>query len=246
MYLWMVLAAFLATLAAYILPLRHDMDKVLDNPIAEAMLMKMKVKHHTVEKMMEDYSCEGSQKENFHSGEDNCYNEAYYRATDNDDEFKDSSGTGIVINNYIPFGFNLSDSYHSRIKCFCYTPGEDGADGSLEQIGCNDKQNCSAPEQYIKHGLLTYGLVPQHWLMQSPNGWTPSADLLAAFRKNFSSGIAVGTIVKNEDNSYSIQNYSETESRLYPIPNALVGDWKDDADCDDDNNVCFGYLTGIY
>lgn len=229
MYLWMILATFLATLAAYLLPLREDLHKAVDEPVAETVLMKMKIKHYTVKKMMNSLS-EG--------------NAVRFQATTNPDEFKDDNGGNIEIENYKPFdGFNLSSDYHSVIKCFCYTPGVDEAEGTydlIESNACN--QNACDEGKQVKRGLLTYGPIPQQWLMKTPNGWSPSADLLAAFRKNFPGGEKVGTIFKNEDGSYSIQTYSAADNETYNIPSAFnIGD----TECSEGNNTCFGYMSGI-
>lgn len=230
MYLWMILAAFLATLAAYVLPLRHDMDKMLDDPIAETVLMKMKIKHYTVQKMMRALTDDDDS--------------VHYQATEHADDFKKEGGVSINIESYKPYGFNLSTDYHSVIKCFCYTPGAEGAEGTYNLTANNAcNQEACDEGQVVKRGLLTYGPIPQHWLMKTSTGWTPSADLLAAFRKNFASGIKVGIIVEN-DGSYSIQTYSAVDNASYSIPEqfgiSATG-------CDNKNvkNVCFGYLSGI-
>lgn len=230
MYLWMILATFLATLAAYMLPLREDLHKALDEPVAETVLMKMKIKHYTVQKMMRALT--------------NDDDSVQFQATDNPDEFKNDIEEDIDIADYKPFeGFNLSDDYHSVIKCFCYTPGAEGAEGTYTLTSNNNccHHACDTIGGDVKRGLLTYGPVPKQWLMETPNGWTPSADLLAAFRKNFAGGEKVGTIVLNDDESYSIQTYSAADNEIYSIPeefNNFV------TDCDNEN-VCFGYLSGI-
>ncbi len=45
MYIWVVLATFLAILATFNLPVRHDMHQLESQPLAEAELNKMVVKH---------------------------------------------------------------------------------------------------------------------------------------------------------------------------------------------------------
>jgi len=224
MYLWVMIATLLAAMAAYILPVRNDMQKVVDEPVAETVVAKFLAQHIAGENFMTLHSAPyvGACQTN-PDGED-CKQEKRdryvdYRPTDwviTLDENKDRTA-------YLPTGFLSDDSYKSRIKCFVQE--------NMEPIdGCYD------PDRKIVHYLLTFGPIPQQWLYKVGDEWRPTSDIQEVLRKKFTKNTHVG-ILRVDDDKYYIHNFNDDDDNDFEIPDGFLDSNPCEATC------CFAYLT---
>lgn len=219
MYLWVVLATFLAALAAYILPLRGDMASVVDAPIAQAMMMKMVVKHKAGLEYMKrnawPYSCASGN--NTFCQSHNTVDYVPGILTDND------------VADYMPFGFVNDANYTNEIRCL-YLRITNGVPIYSQAIDCNTSSN----ESEVLRALLTYGPIPEHWLVVNGDIVKPSGDLTTAMRKHFGFNQMAGYVVHINGSKY-IRNFEGTDF-LIPPQFTSMG-----SNCD--NQACFAYVT---
>ncbi len=204
MYLWVVLATFLAALAAYVLPLRNDMDKVVDTPVAHAMMMRMVVKHKAGLKYMEQngypYACPGG------TLTDDCRikNLVTY-------------GSGVLSNTsldaYMPFGFVNDTDYVDEIRCV-YNTGDEANPNYQAAVDCNT----GSGDNQVLRALLTYGPIPERWLAVNETTVKPSGDLTTAMRKHFGTNQMAGYVVQKSGANY-IRNF---EGKDFLIPSQFT------------------------
>ena len=224
MYLWIVLATFLAALAGYILPLRNDMVGVVDTPVAQAMMMQMVVKHKAGVEFMKHngwpFKCPAGTQA---SGE--CENHSLV-------DYNDLTDVETGSADFITFGFVNNTSYVNEIKCVCDN-GSNGNPNYVSATNCNT--SCTSnPKLAPLRGLLTTGPIPQRWLMFVGDEIKPSGDLTTAMRKHFSHSQMAGYMV-TRDNHYYIRNFEGID---YLIP-----DMFNNKNCLDNNDACFAYLS---
>lgn len=232
MYLWVVLATFLAALAAYVLPLRSDMTNIYDTPAAQAMLMQMVVKHKAAAEYMLrrtwPYYCEAGQKI-----DEDCltsYKVDYIPSILSDND----------VAEYLPFGFVNNANYTNVIRCVYNT-------GTEENPIFNEKSDCNDDDENNKvlRGLLTYGQIPERWIEFDENDQAfPSKDLEIAMRKHFGRYQMAGHLVKegdecrNEAGKYCyVQNF---EGRRFLIPASFYNQTFQNT-CS--SGACFVYLS---
>ncbi len=227
MYLWIVLATFLAALAAYVLPLRSDMVGVVDTPVAQSMMIQMVVKHKAGLEYMKQhgwpFACPDGHP--YSEADKTCEtkNMVAYPTGDADEASAD----------YITFGFINNPSYHNQIACLCNNGTQ--ANPNYVNADCNGSCQQNGEETQVLRGLFTYGPIPQHWMTFDREGKAiPSGDLTTAMRKHFGSSQMAGYIVKTGSNYY-IRNY---EGRDFLIPSQFSG-----RTCINSNDACFAYLS---
>ena len=232
MYLWVVLATFLAALAAYVLPLRSDMTGVYDTPVAQAMMMQMVVKHKAAAEYMKQrtwpYYCEAGQLVNNECLTPGNVNYSNFILSDDD------------VNPYLPFGFTNNPDYVNVIRCVYNIRTE-------EDPVYRAKDNCNDDDENNKvlRGLLTYGPIPENWLTYDENGQSiPSNDLETAMRKHFGRHQMAGYLYREGEDCRNatgrfcyIQNF---EGKRFLIPHSFYTQSFDTA-CS--NGACFVYLS---
>lgn len=199
MYLWVVLTTFLAMLAAYVLPIREDTQKMLVVPVAQAKLSQMVVKQNAGKEYMRraawpfygDESNEYEQKVDYHSGE-------------------------VDVTPYLPVGFEDNEDFVTAIYCM----NED-----LTAINTGDDDCLKNEEVKNKRLLITYGAIPERWQTISVDdagnySVVPSPDMMEALREQFSARITAGYVESDGDNLY-IVNHERTR---YEIPAPVAAD----------------------
>lgn len=219
MYLWVVLATFLAALAAYVLPLRGDMTAVVDTPVAQAMMMKMVVKHKAGLEYMKHngwpFSCTSGNNE--------------FCKNNNTVDYVPGVLSDASINDYLPFGFVNDADYTNEIRCLFYTI-TNGVPSYQNAPNCNASNN-NIP---ALRTLLTYGPIPERWLSTDGDMIKPSGDLLSAMRKHFGSNQMAGFVVEKDGAKY-IRNFEGTE---FLIPSQFTSI---NTACS--SQACFAYMT---
>ena len=228
MYIWVILATFLAMLASYTLAVRPDMRSVTVEPVAEAVLGPIIVQHKAAKKYVK-------------------YRKFPYSV----DRKKVEYMVGIVdkgkIEEEAPHGFILGDEYVSQI--FCMDPTFSTA------YAHNASSNpCDVIEN--RRMLITYGPIPSRWMSLSSGMPRPNLDLMNAMRSIVNVGERLGYIAPANaaDISVSEDNPSGSDMRLVDrdgvrtnfVPKAIVNDPNFKAKCDLSKNWgCLVYMSNI-
>ena len=218
MYLWVVLTTFLAMMAAYLLPIRQDTQKMLTVPVAQAKLMQMIIKQKAGIQLMKEnaypyYSDEEERKVNYSSGE-------------------------VDVTPYMPYGFVNNEDYVTAIYCM---------DEDMTQILMGEDACRKVDGENKQRILITYGAVPEKWLSITmvDGGYSikPSADMMEALREQFSTKEMVGYVVEEGGKLY-IVNYEGTK---FEIPQPIVENEGMSnygiSDCMADYGACLAYMS---
>ena len=226
MYLWVMIATLLAAMAAYILPVRNDMQKVVDEPVAETVVAKFLAQHIAGENFMTAHSTPYVGACSTEPEGDECKQQKRdryvdYIPTDWGTILDENEGEDRTT--YLPTGFLSDDSYKSRIMCF-----------ETENMG--PIEECYDPEIKIVRYLLTIGPIPQQWLYKVGDEWRPTSDIQEVLRKKFTKNTPVG-ILRVNDNKYYIHNFNDDDDNDFEIPNEFMESNPCEATC------CFAYLT---
>lgn len=237
MYLWVMIATLLAAMAAYILPARNDMQKVVDEPVAETVVAKFLAQHIAGENFMTAHSTPYAGICSTDPEGDECKQQKRdryvdYTPTGNDKldtPFCQTSGCANRDGPHMPLGFVNISSYKSEIKCF----NDNG--GTLEKVeSCYQESNPN-----IKRGLLTVGPIPQQWLYKVGDEWRPTSDIQEVLRKKFTALEHVGILRKNDQSVYSIHNFNQDPTADdFEIPD----DFQAPAEACENPDVCFAYF----
>lgn len=228
MYLWVILATFLAVLASYTLSVRPDMRAVTVEPVAEATLGKFLAQHKAALKYIKYQK--PPYTSGFQSGDKKSVN--FTAAVIDEDE----------LQNEMAYGFYLSGEYTSQI--FCMTPDMKSALAVTDP--CNDAS--------ARRMVVTYGPIPQRWLNTRANYDQPNSDFMAAMRKMVNGGEYCGYIAPVRDIDGDGNNPSDSAVRLADrsgtagifVPQAIVDDADFKSVCDlADNKVCLVYMSSI-
>ena len=226
MYIWVVLATFLAILASYTLSPRSDYRKVAVEPVAEAQVAKLVTKHNAAFEYVK------FRKYPYTSGR---------RQLDYD--------TGIIpddeITPYLPYGHENDENFTSQIFCM-----DEFMEVAYDSVGSADNP-CA--DRHNKRRLITYGPIPERWLNQLSGLDRPNTDYMNAVRNTVDEGEMLG-YTANGDSSVSNDNPSGSAvmivdrmgSKMYYIPKAIVNDPDFKSVCDlTKNKVCLVYMSGI-
>lgn len=218
MYLWLVLATFLAMIAAYLLPIRADTQEAVIVPVAQARLMQMIVKEEAGKQFMHEraypyYSNDSERKVGYTSGE-------------------------IDVSDYLPFGFIDNNEYVTAIYCM---------DEAMTQI-LTGEDACRRIEGTKKwRMLITYGPIPEQWqsINLENNGYDirPSTDMMAALRNQFGRNEMVGYVV-NEGGKLYVVNYEGIKFEVpQPVVNNIGMSNYGIKDCINDHVSCLAYMS---
>lgn len=231
MYLWVVLTTFLAMLAAYVLPIREDTQKMLTVPVAQAKLSQMVVKQNAGKEYMKRNSWpywgnaenEYARRVNYHSGE-----------IDVEACPGDSNNPSCL-----PVGFVNNEDFVTAVYCM---------NENLTSInsGADDCRKSEAVKN--KRLLITYGAIPERWQtidVDDAGNYTviPSPDMMSALREQFASRIMAGYVESDGGRLY-IVNYERTR---YEIPTPVANDASVVAysvrDCVNDYQSCLAIMA---
>ena len=228
MYLWVVLATFLAMIAGYYLPLRQDTPDLVNVPVAQARVAKMSAQHKLSLKYVRGLRTK------------KCYGPGPSR-TDPDAESSCAEGETLVSNywegienliqpfadennvhqiteneflNYDSFGFKPDADYLTYIIC--------------STSDCNPTD--AAPETKPTRYLVTTGPVPEKWQRAFGDKITPTAEFMNALRAQFGRDEKVGYLENGQ-----IINY---EGTVIEIPTEISSTIEEQ-----DGNIM--YMTGL-
>ena len=215
MYLWVVLATFLAMIAGYYLPLRQDTPDLVNVPVAQARLAKMSAQHKLSLKYIR-----GLRKKVCYpsldppNGEDNCTDggtlvTGYLEGINTADTIADDK---FLL--YDSFGFQPDADYTTHIYC---SPSD-----------CNPA--IDTPETKPTRYLVTTGPVPEKWQRTFGEKVVPTAEFMNALRAQFGRDEKVGYLSDGK-----IINYEGTVIDIpQEIPAEITGQ---------DGNII--YVTGL-
>jgi hypothetical protein len=180
MYIWVVLATFLAMLAAYFLPVREDMRNKVDISVAQAKLVQFSVKERAAEEYIKErtypfYGDSSSGKVNYH--------------------------TGVVnVSSYLPPGFVNDTSYQTVIYCM------NSAQTALRTGNTDCQSTADTSRILITYGPIP-GKWQQH--SDDGDVERPTADYMQAMRDFFGRKAMMGYTAWN-NNKLGIVNYEGT------------------------------------
>jgi hypothetical protein len=221
MYIWVVLATFLAMIAAYFLPVREDMRNQVDIAVAQAKLVQFAVKQRAAEEYIKErtypfYGDAISGKVNYHTG------------------VVDMSKCGAsYTSSCLPTGFVNDESYQTVVYCM-------NAARTALRTGDTDCQATADTSRVI----ITYGPVPSKWQQHSEDGDVvrPTADFMLAMRDFFGDKEKIGYTTVIGSGKIGIVNY---EGTVFEIPTPIATDTKrwGIKSCVDDYGVCLAYMS---
>jgi len=226
MYIWIVLATFLAMLASYSLSVRPDMRNLTVVPAAEAELGKMLIQHRAANSYVK-------------------YHKAPHTTSGSYVDFTPGVISEADLESELPFGYMLSGDYVSQI--FCTNADESEA---LEDAGggnpCDDMQN--------RRLLITYGPIPTRWMNLSAGFQRPTSDFMHAMRNMADVGQVVGYTASADVILEEESNPSGSDVRIMDrngsfgnfVPTAILSDPIFASMCDLSKGwVCMIYMSSI-
>lgn len=214
MYLWVLIAVFLAALATVGMPLRPDMRNLYLVPQAQAVLTKLNAQHRALE------SYAFTHREAGHVIQPGVWNVNEH-----------SSG-------YVPYGFKSNGGIvNFTSKVYCLNRRSENH-GPLVSCFSNPEECCLNPDAIIY--LVTYGRVPYRWLDVSTGHL--KSELLVAMKETFGYTSGIGYTIAVGPDGYDISDdknvfstsvgiLSQGKDTFVSIPSAIVDD-------DDFNDEC--------
>lgn len=171
MYIWVVLATFIAILYSFNLTTRSDMREIYVEPQAEAIVSKMLLQHQAAENYARDMGFT-----------------SYYPGEVDFDV--------LCQKNYLPYGLegcnpsdisriNRRQEIHSRIYCLDKTTS--GYSNSV--TGCPGSPSCCSQSNAYNY-VVTYACVPPKW--RNIKTGKPNNDLLNALKNTVGFGVNIG------------------------------------------------------
>jgi len=233
MYLWVIIATFIAALAALGTSLRSDIRSVTVSPQAQSVATKLYTQHHgLINYTFARMGTGADGKADFAPG---VWNPAEHQG-------------------YVPYGFK-SDSGIAQFtsEIFCLNNGGTGLPAGCQAAGGGaiPGKNCCA-ESGARVYVVTYGKIPLKW--QDTRSGHPSEGLLRAMRDSSGYVNGMGYTVFREDykDNKTVQEYSGGESMgilsqgqtsYIPIPKYITENDPFKSTCT--NNHCLIYMSNI-
>lgn len=219
MYVWVVLTTFLAMIAAYILPIREDTDKLVNTPVAQARLMQMVVKQKAGKQYMKE-------------------NQKPYK---NEIEYETGKIDAGEMTDYLPHGFINNDEYTTVIYCL----NEDMTEIRAGENACRKVGSETVVKVLITYGPIPekwQAIFAEGEGEGVTYDIKPSQDMINAFRSHFGVTEMVGyTIV--EDGLIKIVNYEGTK---FDVPEKIANDTEYSgyslSKCIDEYTTCLAYM----
>lgn len=228
MYIWVILATFLAMLASYTLAVRPDMRSITVEPVAEAALGKILVQHKAAKNYVR-------------------YHKTPYTAETNKVEYQVGVIDKAELEKEAPYGFILGDEYESQIFCM---------DATYSVAYAHDATNNPCDSYENRRMVITYGPIPTRWLSMSSGLKQPNHDMMNAMRSIVNVGEKFGYMapVDAADVAVSEDNPSGSDMRLVDrdgvstnfVPKAIVDDPNFRSVCDLGSDTgCLIYMNNI-
>ena len=229
MYIWVILATFLAMLASYSLSVRPDMREVSVVPMAEAALGKIVSMHRAAKNYVKHHKRPFCGQDESGENIKICY-----------DGWNTSSNIDIsyALDGYKTYGVVLDDAYTSKI--YCMTP-------SLDTI----TTSCDCEAEGCRRMVVTFGKIPSRWLNLDAETPRPTGDFTNAMRNMVNAGEQFGymALASEEEIEDTENNPSGSEVRLMDrkgsggmfIPKAVLDDHDFDEMCGDMD--CIVYMN---
>ena len=236
MYLWVVIAIFVAALAALSSPLRPDAKQLYLNTQAEAEVTQIYTLHRAARKY---YS--------FH------------------EKFEGEVNYDRLASGYLPFGFDRGN-FSSELYCLtedgtnipnnCQTTNPPDEEHENEWVS-SDGTCCNQTD--VASYLITYGPISRKW--QDNRTGLPRAEILDSMKDRLGYVDGLGYSVDNaaddpymgENNEYQdLQSdkgiVSQGSKPYYSIPQYIINnnaDFAGNGQCAGDGNYCLVYITKI-
>lgn len=221
MYIWVILATFLAMLASYSLSIRPDMRAITVEPLAGAVLGKMIVQHRAAVNYVK-----------------------YHKYPYTTDKYKVEYLPGVIddadLLKEMPYGYELSGDYISKIFCMNENMTESYAFSGGDNSPCDVREN--------RRMLVTFGPIPQRWRNLNSVDVRPNADFMNAMRSMVNAGEYLGYMAPADGESSSgsgVRLIDRDGTYGVFLPEAVVKDIDFKDMCDLDQNVCLVYMSSI-
>ncbi len=143
MYIWVVLATFIAIIYSFNLSPRSDMRELQIEPVAEAVISKLVIKQQAAGRFIADHT---PPKAKYDDGSQAT--EIIYTAQVLENETKIGTN-GHPFGEYLPFGFKNTEDMRAEIYCLNKDNHAMTAECKLESA---------------TRLLFTYTLIPQRWI----------------------------------------------------------------------------------
>lgn len=221
MYIWVVLATFLAMIAAYVLPIRQDTQDILTVPVAQAKIMQLAAAQRAGLEYMKERGWP-------------YFGNISTRPVD----YVTGEITADDLEPYLPVGFIPNEDYVTALYCM-------NVEETIVKTGAD---SCQKDENgKTNRVLITYGAIPEPWRTYVKVGddyvVRPSPDLMQGLRNHVGSKEKVG-YTQTEGSDVYIMTY---ENEKIQIPQPVVADAGiiryTISDCVADYGTCLAYMS---
>ena len=192
MYVWMILATFVAILAAFNLSPRNDIRQVQSTPLAEAAITKFLVVHDAAVRYARK---KVSLQHQNPQGEVGLSAGSITGCTKNGDNY-----TGNLCG-FLPIGFKFNDDSYTT-KAYCLNSAEydysEDEEGNIIQTvskveGTEDGYDCNDVGHHAVY-IVSYGPIPPRWRNVASNRILP--EYYYAMRSKIAVGSSCGIVAK--------------------------------------------------
>ena len=229
MYLWVIIATFVAALAALGTSLRSDMRTISVNPQAQSIATKLYIQHHGLMSFAHERMATGT-------GGTVGFEPGVW------------DPTLTKHKSYFSYGFNPNGgTVQFRSEIFCLNGAGTGLPVGCQAAGggANPSINCCGVAG-ARIYLVTYGKLPQKWL--DINSGRPSGDLLRAMKDNTGFVNGMGYVINSNEYSGSSGSTSkgvlgQGQNPYMPLPDGISNDDNFKNTCE--NNYCLIYMSNM-
>jgi len=230
MYLWLIIATFIAAIFALGVPIRSDMNELYVEPQAENIVTKLYVQHRAARTYLLNHHADGPRN----------------RAS-----FAPGELTAAKLEGYLPYGFNANTGLTTFTSLvYCLDKKSEGY--SALPATCTDDDGNPMPDCtntcMMDHSityLITFGCVPLKW--RDIKTGKPNAMLLNAMKRTVGFTNGFGYVVDKSEVTVNPE-FDHIESTMgvygpgnkyyYPIPNYITNTTLTEAEATSFNRVC--------
>ncbi len=219
MYIWVILATFIAILYSFSLAPREDMRELYVAPRAEATISKLVIQHKAGMNWVfaNTPPQNGSTVVTYTTGE----------IMDGQD-----SNKSLKMEEFLPLGFNKNTGFTTEIYC-------------VNKTNHNNAIDCTSPD--AQRYLITYGPIDNRWINRKNN--RPGNDLLTAMNTVMGNTISFGYTAiptKPHPNTGDIQGLAGREAVQIYVPNYIYNNGQYGETCGSKSGAaeyCLVYMT---